>query len=136
MNRWPPYNSDFHEVYETLNAEELATMKRVRAFMEFTVAPVVAQYWVDDPFSFGLLPALKELGIGGLGMQDYGCAGGVWRRRALCKWRLARTAPSFATFIGLHNGLSMDAIYLDASEEQKQKWLPPMARLEGSAVSV
>ena len=63
----PAPNSDFYEVYETLSAEELATVKRVRAFMEAKVAPVITKYWVDDAFPFELLPAVKELGIGGLG---------------------------------------------------------------------
>ena len=43
---------------------------------------------------------------------------------------MARVDPSFATFFGVHNGLAMGSIYLAGSEEQKQKWLPPMARLE------
>jgi hypothetical protein len=46
----PAPNSDFYEVYETLSAEELATVKRVRAFMEAKVAPVITKYWVDDAF--------------------------------------------------------------------------------------
>jgi hypothetical protein len=57
----PAPNSDFYEVYETLSAEELATVKRVRAFMEAKVAPVITKYWVDDAFPFELLPAVKEL---------------------------------------------------------------------------
>jgi hypothetical protein len=44
----PAPNSDFYELYETLNAEELATVKRVRTFMEAKVAPVITKYWVDD----------------------------------------------------------------------------------------
>src|SRR6201997_1006451 len=72
----PAPNSDFYEVYETLSAEELATVKRVRAFVEAKVAPVITKYWVDDAFPFELLPAVKELGIGGLGMKGYGGAGG------------------------------------------------------------
>jgi alkylation response protein AidB-like acyl-CoA dehydrogenase len=43
---------------------------------------------------------------------------------------LARIDPSFCTFFGVHDGLAMGSIYLDGSEEQKEKWLPPMARLE------
>ena len=39
----PAPNSDFYEVYETLNAEELATVKKVRAFMETKVAPVITE---------------------------------------------------------------------------------------------
>jgi glutaryl-CoA dehydrogenase len=72
----PAPNSDFYELYETLNAEELATVKRVRAFMEAKVAPIITKYWVDDAFPFELLPGVKELGIGGLAMKGYGCAGG------------------------------------------------------------
>src|SRR5580704_5327982 len=72
----PAPNSDFYDLYETLNAEELATVKRVRAFMESKVAPVITKYWVDDAFPFELLPAVEELGIGGLAMHGYGCAGG------------------------------------------------------------
>src|SRR5208337_1249621 len=43
---------------------------------------------------------------------------------------IARIDPSFSTFIGVHVGLAMGSIYIDGSEEQKQKWLPPMARFE------
>ena len=43
---------------------------------------------------------------------------------------LARVDASFCTFFGVHSGLAMGSIYLDGSEEQKQKWLPPMARWE------
>src|ERR1700731_4790092 len=72
----PAPNSDFYDLYETLNAEELATVKRVRAFMESKVAPVITKYWVEDAFPFELLPAVKELGIGALAMQGSGVAGG------------------------------------------------------------
>src|SRR5258707_14013409 len=72
----PAPNSDFYEVYETLSAGELATVKKVRAFMEAKVAPVITKYWVDDAFPFELLPGVKELGIGGLCMQGLGGRGG------------------------------------------------------------
>ena len=65
----PPPNSDFYQFVETLGADELATVKRVRAFMETKVAPVINKYWVEDAFPFELLPAFKELNIGGLGIQ-------------------------------------------------------------------
>jgi glutaryl-CoA dehydrogenase len=126
----PAPNSDFYQVYETLNAEELATVKRVRTFMEAKVAPVITKYWVDDAFPFDLLPAVKELGIGGLGMKGYGCAGGSLALLGFVQMEIARTDPSFSTFMGVHNGLAMGSIYIAGSEEQKQKWLPPMARFE------
>jgi len=43
---------------------------------------------------------------------------------------IARIDCSFATFFGVHSGLAMGSIFLCGSEEQKKKWLPPMARLE------
>jgi glutaryl-CoA dehydrogenase len=126
----PAPNSDFYEVYETLSAEELATVKRVRAFMEAKVAPVITKYWVDDAFPFELLPAVKELGVGGLAMHGYGCAGGSVALLGFVQMEIARIDPSFSTFVGVHVGLAMGSIYIDGSEEQKQKWLPPMARFE------
>ncbi len=126
----PEPNSDFYEVYETLAAEELVTLKRLRAFMEARVAPVVTKYWVEDAFPFELLPAVKELGIGGLGMKGYGCAGGSLALVGFAQMEAARVDPSFATFLGVHNGLAMGSIYIDGSDEQKQTWLPPMARFE------
>ena len=72
----PAPNSDFYGMVETLPAEEVAVVKKVRAFMETNVAPLVTKYWTEDSFPFELLPAVKELGIGGIGMNGYGCAGG------------------------------------------------------------
>jgi coenzyme PQQ precursor peptide PqqA len=59
----PPPNSDFYHFAETLSADELAILKRARAFMETKVAPVVNKYWVEDAFPFELLPAFKELNL-------------------------------------------------------------------------
>src|SRR3954462_13322595 len=72
----PAPNSDFYDLVETLPAEEVAVVKQVRAFMEAKVAPIINKYWSEDAFPFELLPAIKELGIGGIGMQGYGCRGG------------------------------------------------------------
>jgi glutaryl-CoA dehydrogenase len=126
----PAPNSDFYELYETLSAEELPTVKRVRAFMESKVAPIVTKYWTEDAFPFELLPAIKELGIGGLGMHGYEGAGGSLALLGFTLMEIARVDASIATFVGVHVGLSMGSIYIDGSEEQKQKWLPQMARFE------
>jgi alkylation response protein AidB-like acyl-CoA dehydrogenase len=126
----PAPNSDFYGLYETLNPNELAIVKQVRAFMETKVAPVITKYWVEDAFPFDLLPAVKELNIGGLAMQGYGCRGGSLALLGFVQMEMARIDPSFSTFMGVHNGLAMGSIYIDGSEEQKQKWLPPMARFE------
>ncbi len=126
----PAPNSDFYELAETLPAEELAVVKQVRAFMETKVAPIITKYWVEDAFPFELLPAIKELGIGGVGLKGYGCRGGSSLLAGLVAMEMARVDASIATFFGVHSGLAMSSIYLGGSEEQKQKWLPPMARFE------
>jgi glutaryl-CoA dehydrogenase len=126
----PTPNGDFYAVAETLSPAEFALVKQVRAFMETKVAPVINQYWADDAFPFEVLPAFKELNIGGLGLEGYGCRGGSQKLFGFVTMELARIDPSFCTFFGVHDGLAMGSIYLDGSEEQKRKWLPPMARME------
>jgi alkylation response protein AidB-like acyl-CoA dehydrogenase len=122
--------SDFYEITESLSPTELATLKQVRTFMETKVSPIINKYWAEDAFPFELLPAFRELGIGGLGLEGYGCRGGSQQLFGFIMMELARTDPSIATFFGVHDGLAMGSIYLDGSEAQKQTWLPPMARME------
>src|SRR5947207_11443578 len=117
----PAPNSDFYELAETLPAEELAVVQQVRAFMETKVAPIITKYWVEDAFPFELVPAIKELNIGGIAMQGYGCRGGSTQLFGLIAMEMARVDSSIATFFGVHNGLAMGSIYLGGSEEQKQK---------------
>ena len=126
----PVPNSDFYELAETLNAEELAFLRQIRGFMETKVAPIINKYWIEDAFPFELVPAFKELNIGGLGMQGYGCRGGSALLFGLAAMEMSRVDSSIATFFGVHNGLAMGSVYATGSEEQKQKWLPPMARFE------
>jgi alkylation response protein AidB-like acyl-CoA dehydrogenase len=126
----PSPNSDFYQLAELLPPEDLADLSKVRSFMETEVAPIINKYWVEDSFPFELLPAFKELNIGGLGLQGYGCRGGSALLTGLIAMEMARVDVSIATFFGVHNGLAMGSIYATGSEEQKQKWLPPMARME------
>src|SRR5262245_5508939 len=126
----PAPNSDFYQFAEDLSAEELAIVKKVRDYMETKVQPIINKYWVEDSFPFELLPSFKELGLAGLGMHGYGCPGGSPLLVGLVAMNIARTDTSFCTFYGVHSGLAMNSIYLNGTEEQKQKWLPPMARME------
>src|SRR5258705_12490193 len=72
----PQPNSDFYQLVETLPADELAVVKQVRAFMETKVQPIITKYWVEDSFPFELLPGIKELNLGGVGLEGYGGRGG------------------------------------------------------------
>src|SRR6202451_3054638 len=126
----PSPNSDFYQLVEALSTEELAVVKEVRAFMEGKVAPVINKYWAEDSFPFELLPGIRDLKIAGAGYEGYGCAGGSTMLAGFIAMEIARIDCSCATFFGVHSGLAMGSIYLCGSEEQKQKWLPPMARVE------
>src|SRR4029453_8862514 len=81
-------------------------------------------------FPFDILPGFRALGIAGAPYQGYGCPGKSSLLDGFVAMELARIDPSIATFHGVHSGLAMGSIYLCGSEEQKQRWLPPMARLE------
>src|SRR5258707_9678693 len=116
----PKPNGDFYHLTESLNDGDRAVLQKVRAFMETQVAPVINKYWADDAFPFELLPGFRELNIGGLGLEGYGCRGGSQQLFGLVAMMLARTDASMATFFGVHDGLAMGSIYLDGSEEQKQ----------------
>ena len=72
----PAPNSDFYQLADVLTAEEKAIVKKVRTYMETKVQPIITKYWVEDSFPFELLPAIKELNIGGVAMNGYGCRGG------------------------------------------------------------
>src|SRR6202451_2416962 len=126
----PAPNGDFYQVTECLNDVERDILRKVRALMETRVAPVITKYWAEDSFPFELLPDLRDLSIAGLGYNGYGCSGGSTLLMGFIMMELARVDASIATFFGVHNGLAMGSIYLGGSEEQKQKWLPAMARME------
>ena len=122
---------DFVNVGSLLSEEERGVRDRVRAFVDEHVVPVAAGYWDRAEFPFELLPGLGELGImGGTIGKEYGCAG--WNNVAygLAIAELARGSGSLSTFLHVQSGLAMTAIHELGSEEQKQRWLPPMARCE------
>ena len=126
----PAPNGDFYELVDLLTPEERAVVSKVRTYMETKVRPIINKYWSDDAFPFELLPSFKELGIGGLGYEGFGCAGGSQKLFGFVAMEIARTDAWMCTFFGVHSGLAMGSIYLDGSDEQRQKWLPQMARFE------
>ena len=126
----PQPSVDFYGLADTLPAEERATLRQVREFMQSQVAPVINEYWAEDAFPFDLLPALRDLKVMGAGLEGYGCRGGSALLFGLIAMEMARFDASIATFVGVHSGLAMGSIYMGGSEEQKRRWLPPMARME------
>jgi glutaryl-CoA dehydrogenase len=121
----PVPHGDFYDIESLLDDKERAILDKVRTFMETRVAPIINDYWVRDAFPFELIEPLKSLDIGAINI-------GAYRPllKGLLAMEMARIDASFTTFFGVHTGLAMGSIALLGSEEQKQKWLPPMAALE------
>ncbi len=125
-----PHDADFYHLELLLDDAERELLHRVRTFMEKEVAPVINRFWVAAQFPHELVPGLRDLGIAGLPYRGYGCGGARPLLDGLIALELARTDPSIATFMGVHGGLAMGSIYVCGSEEQRQRWLPVMARME------
>ena len=126
----PQANGDFYAIGTTISEEDQAMLRRTRVFLEAEVAPVINEYWIREEFPHQLLPKMAELNIMGLPYQGYGCSGKSTVLDGMMMMELARVDSSIATFRGVHSGLAMGSIYLCGSEEQKQRWLPPMASME------
>jgi glutaryl-CoA dehydrogenase len=116
---------DFYAIECLLPEADRALLSRVQAFMEEHVAPVINRYWQRAEFPFEILPPMRELGIVGLPYN-----GGSAVLDGLISMEVARVDCSIATFLGVHSGLAMGSIFLCGSEAQRQRWLPPMQRLE------
>jgi hypothetical protein len=97
----PLPNSDFYQLADVLTPEEKTIVKKVRAYMETNVQPVFNKYCSDDAFPFELLPSFKELQLGGLGFDGYGCAGGSQKLFGFVAMELARVDASMCTSFGV-----------------------------------
>src|SRR3984885_505065 len=123
-------DADFYLLERSLEHEGRQLLLRVREFMEKSVQPVINHYWTREEFPFDLMGDFRRLGIAGQLYQGYGCPGGGFLLDGMSAMELARVAPSIATFFGVHGGLAMGSIFLCGSEEQKQRWLPEIARMD------
>ncbi|MGY1825329.1 MULTISPECIES: acyl-CoA dehydrogenase family protein [unclassified Blastococcus] len=122
--------SDFYDLEALLDDEDRALLHRVRTFMDEQVTPIINEYWTRAEFPRQLIPGIAELGIAGVSIQGYGCRGRSPLLDGMIAMELSKGDPSIATFMGVHGGLAMGSVYLCGSEEQKERWLPAMARME------
>src|ERR1700730_5863434 len=123
-------DADFYALESLLDDSGRELLLRVMDVMEKSVQPIINDYWIRAAFPHELVPAMARLGIAGLGYEGYECPGGGSLLSGMVAMEIARGDASMQTFLGVHSGLAMGSIYLCGSEEQKQRWLPAMARLE------
>ena len=122
--------SDFLGFELLLEEEDRELLSRVRAFMTREVEPVINDYWTRAEFPHELVPGIAELGIAGLAYDGPGCPARGALVDGLVAMEIARVDPSMGTFMGVHGGLAMGSIQVGGSDEQRERWLPAMARME------
>jgi glutaryl-CoA dehydrogenase len=122
--------TDYFHIRDELTEAELDYLARARRFVEHEVLPVIGDYWERAEFPWELARRLGELGLVGDGIEGYGCPEMSPLAAGLISMEINRGDGSLGTFHGVQCGLAMRAIAMLGSEEQKQRWLPEMARVE------
>ncbi|WP_459612780.1 acyl-CoA dehydrogenase family protein [Corynebacterium urogenitale] len=121
---------DFLLLDNDLTTEEQALRDRIREFGAKHVLPIINDYWERAEFPEELLEPLGLLGVVGTFIEGYGCPGLSRRAAGIVARELGRIDGSVNTFFGVHSNLGMGSIYLLGNEEQRQRWLPDMAKLK------
>jgi glutaryl-CoA dehydrogenase len=122
--------TDYFFVREQLSAEQWEHFIRTRRFVDHEVLPAINGYWERAELPWPLITRLAELGLVGEDIDGYGCPGMSPLACGLVNMELHRGDGSLGTFLGVHSGLAMKSIAMLGSEEHKQRWLAPTARLE------
>ena len=122
--------TDYFGLRDELTAAEREYLKITRAFVDTEVLPVISGYWERAEFPWPLIKKMGTLGIVGDGIEGYGCPPMSPVAGGLIHMELNRGDGSLGTIHAVQAGLAMRSIWLLGSEEQKQRWLPGMARLE------
>jgi glutaryl-CoA dehydrogenase len=121
--------TDLAGIDDLLSDEEKAVRATVRTFLDKRVEPHVADWFergeVDDPR--GLAKELGGLGLLGMHLEGYGCAGMSAVDYGLACLELEATDSGIRSLVSVQGSLAMFAIWRFGSEDQKQQWLPRMA---------
>ena len=123
--------TDYYLVEEWMSEEDRAVRDKVREFCDREVIPIMGDYWNKEEFPHELVPKLAELNIAGHVIpKEYGGPGMSNLASGLVMMELSRGDGSLSTFFGVHSGLAMASIALGGDEQQRQKWLPAMSKME------
>jgi glutaryl-CoA dehydrogenase len=122
--------TDFLRIAGEFGAEEQEFLDRTRAFVDDEVLPVINDFWERAEFPFDLVRRMGELGLISDGIDYPGVPAMSLASAGLVAMELSRGDGSLATFSGVQAGLAMRSIDRFGSEAQKERWLPPLARVE------
>src|SRR6201996_1380913 len=119
---------DFLAVDQLLSDEERDIRDTVRAFVRDRVLPFVGDWFEQARFPTSeLAPELGKLGVLGMHLDGYGCAGASATAYGLTCLELEAGDSGLRSFCSVQGSLAMFAIHRWGSEEQKERWLPAMA---------
>jgi len=121
---------DYFRIDDLLNDEERLVRSTVGRFVDERFLPIVAEHYERGTFPMEIVPELAELGVFGMHLHGYGAAGMSNVMYGLACQELERGDSGLRSFVSVQGSLCMFPINRYGSEEQKQKWLPRMAKGE------
>jgi len=118
---------DYLDVDGSLDDEELLIRDTVRAFVADRILPGIGDWFEEARLPAELAPELGKLGLLGMHLTGYGCAGASATAYGLACMELEAGDSGIRSLVSVQGSLAMFAIWRWGSEEQKQEWLPRMA---------
>jgi glutaryl-CoA dehydrogenase len=118
---------DFLKIDDLLSEEERAIRDTVRDFARSELAPHIAEWYDDGTLPDDLGPRLGKLGLLGMHLEGYDCAGTSATAYGLACRELEAVDSGLRSFVSVQGSLAMYAIHRWGSEGQKEEWLPRMA---------
>jgi glutaryl-CoA dehydrogenase len=118
---------DFLDLDRLLSEEERLIRDTTRSFVTDKVLPEIAGWFERGEFPRELAKELGDLGLLGMHLQGYGCAGTNAVSYGLAALELEAGDSGFRSFVSVQGSLAMFPIWKYGSEEQKRRWLPRMA---------
>jgi glutaryl-CoA dehydrogenase len=121
---------DYLQIDRLLDDEERAIRDAVRDFVRNEILPGIDAWFEDAVFPREVAKGLADLGLLGMHLTGHGCAGANGVSYGLACLELEAGDSGFRSFVSVQGSLCMFPIWRFGTEEQKQRWLPPMARGE------
>ena len=118
---------DIYAIDELLGDDERLVRDTVRTFARERALPVIARHFAEQTFPLDLIPELARMGLFGMHLHGYGCAGSSATAYGVACQELEACDSAVRSFISVQGSLAMFPIWAYGSEEQKQRWLPEMA---------
>jgi len=124
-----PYQSvDFLSLNDLLTDQEKQIQESVRALVSEKYLPVVAKHYQAGTFPKEMILELGSMGLLGCNLEGYGCAGLNNKEYGLIMMELERGDSGLRSFASVQTSLCMYPIHTFGSDEQKEQWLPEMAK--------